>query len=54
MCGHPPEPLLLLLAQTFCFNDECPVLAWDAYSSAAENLADATEAVVTNEPLPAD
>jgi len=52
VCSAHPALAFGNLTPWFCSNDECDVLAWDPYSTLAENLMDATPVqVVTNEEI---
>jgi endogenous inhibitor of DNA gyrase (YacG/DUF329 family) len=46
ICGSLPAFIHDNLASTFCPNEDCPVLAWDPWVSAATNLADMGEAKI--------
>jgi hypothetical protein len=40
-----------MLAQAWCWNDDCQVLCWDPWVSLDENMLDMSPAIVTeNEP----
>jgi hypothetical protein len=40
------------MAQAFCINEECDVLCWTPWDTAAANLADMHEAEITETPWP--
>lgn len=52
LCGAPPALAWPSLTPWFCTNEDCDALAWDPYSTLAENLMDARRADVTITPLP--
>lgn len=41
MCSAEPVLAAPMLTPWFCTNEECECLAWDPYSTLAENLTDA-------------
>lgn len=53
LCDGPPALAWPVLTPWFCVNDDCEALAWDPYSSLAENLMDAHAADITITPPPA-
>lgn len=52
MCGSEPPWIFPSMAQAFCINEDCNVLAWSPWDTAKQNLDDMHEAVVTETPWP--
>jgi len=50
MCGEPPLLLIPSITPWFCPSDDCAVLCWDPWLSAAANLSGAGDATVLGEP----
>lgn len=46
LCGTQPHFMIPQLTPWFCPNEDCDALAWDPYSTLAENLMDARHARV--------
>jgi hypothetical protein len=44
-CGTAPPWIFDSMAQAFCINEECDVLCWTPWDTAAQNLADMHEAI---------
>lgn len=40
VCGTPPESISPQMQQVFCANEECNVLMWVPWETAAKNLMD--------------
>jgi hypothetical protein len=49
--SEPAMGIHPMLAQAWCWNDDCQVLCWDPWVSLDENMLDMSPAIVTeNEP----
>jgi hypothetical protein len=51
-CGSEPPWIFPTMAQAFCINEECDVLCWTPWDTAAANLADMHEAEIIETPWP--
>lgn len=49
VCGDAAAFISPAMAQTFCTNEECNVLVWNPWDTAAQNLLDAGYAVIDGE-----
>lgn len=51
MCGCPAPFIFETFAQAFCINDDCDLLCWDPWTTAAANLADVGTVTIEEIPL---